>query len=260
MNLAGASSFGTENASTLSYQLNMPLPVTRSYDTNLPATFASSKAYGDYKIRDSVWSCKPDLTKQSLGVFDNAWTNFYNSIPANHNIYVTIWHEPDNNVRAGKISLPLWQKAWMHWLSHFINYQMKTPKPNIKSYICLTNGAWRWSPQTNPDDYCLSGGFDVFGLDVYQDNTKDWLSAQALFNTPFEYAASKYGVKLGVPEFGAVADTRRSGWISDTFNWWSDWSSLEFVNYWTDPSSFDLRNDPTSLATLRSNILRKQVQ
>lgn len=77
-------------------EINNGLAVRRSFNSGgIPSSFMNSAA-GEDVARGvaSIWSCKPSLQDVASGGLDNAWTNFFNSIPAGHRAWLCMWHEP----------------------------------------------------------------------------------------------------------------------------------------------------------------------
>jgi hypothetical protein len=240
--LLSASSFGNQNNASLSAELNLPLPLSRVYDLAIPAR---PPANSPGRL---VLSCKPDLKSQLAGTLDDAWATLYALLPVG--TVVTIWHEPDSLIRAGSLNYDMWAKAFDHWVHHAAAFN------NVTTMLCLTNGPWRWASEDDTR-YLTPHPATLFGLDVYQDTPKQWLTPAALCDAPFEWALTHGFSELAVPEFGAVADARRGPWITDMVSYLDGWDSVEFANYWMDKGSkFDVRGDTVSRAALRGAVLR----
>jgi hypothetical protein len=202
-----------------------------------------------------VLSAKPDLAQQAAGQLDRVWERFYDSLT--RPVVLTIWHEPDSKVRAKQLTLPAWSAAFQHWVSHAHAYREAHGTP-LTTMLNLTNGPWRWAPE-DPSRYLVGARPDLFGLDCYQDVPSDWLVPEEMVDAPFEWALTHGFRQLGVPEFGAISDPRRSQWVADMVEWLDHWDSVRFASYWTDRGSkFDARTDPATIRVLKSAILRRQ--
>lgn len=242
--LLSASSYAQQSGQQLAAQLGFPLPLSRVYAAAVP----SSTPLGT--TGRLVLSAKPNLADQATGKLDAAWEKLYTQLPTGS--VVTIWHEPDSKMRSSQITYAAWRAAFDHWVGHANKHT------NIVTMLNLTNGPWRWAPE-DPSRYLTPNLPRVFGLDVYQDRPAQWLTPEALCGPEFEWALSSGFKWLAIPEFGAVADPRRAAWIKDMAAWLDRWDTAAFANYWTDSGSpFDVRGDASSLAALRSEILRHQ--
>lgn len=242
--LLSASSYAQQNGQQLAAQLGFPLPLSRVYAAAVP----SSTPLGT--TGRLVLSAKPNLADQAAGKLDAAWAKLYKTLPAD--AVVTIWHEPDSKIRSSQITYAAWHAAFNHWVGH------AHANGFYGTMLNLTNGPWRWAPE-DPSRYLTPNLPHVFGLDVYQDRPAQWLTPEALCGTAFEWALSSGFKALAIPEFGAVPDPRRAAWIGQIAAWLDRWDSAVFANAWIDSGSpFDVRGDASSLAALRSEILRHQ--
>lgn len=182
-----------------------PFTVRRSYDTNLPATFAASVAGIDVGKRASVWSCKPDLAALAAGTLDNAIRAFVQSIPDTHVAWLTVWHEPDGKIRKGQITLA----AYLPAFRRFCQVVKSVGKPHVYTTQILE----AWSGQTPKagstyaDLWPGDGYVDTFGVDGYS-NTG---SGAGLWGPAVNFARSK-GIPWGIAEVGC-ATTPDTAWM-----------------------------------------------
>jgi hypothetical protein len=182
-----------------------PFTVRRSYDTNLPATFAASVAGIDVGVRASVWSCKPDLTQLASGALDSAITAFVASIPDTHVVWLTVWHEPDGKIRKGQFTLADYLPAFARFC--------QVVKSVGKSHVYTTQILEAWSGQhpaagtTYSDLWPGDGLVDCYGVDGYS-NTG---TGAALWGPAVTFAQSK-GIPWGIAEVGC-ATTMDTSWM-----------------------------------------------
>lgn len=249
----GASSAATQTTAQLSAELALPISISRVYMTGVPAALPAGLAPAPGVV---VVSGKPDLAQQASGSLDAAWEHFYDFLT--RPVVVTIWHEPDSKIRGGTFTYAAWQAAFSHWVSHAHSYRAAHGAP-ITTMLNLTNGPWRWAPE-DASRYVTPGQTDLFAVDAYQDVASDWLTPEGLLGPVLEWALQKGYRRLGVPEFGAIADSRRAQWVTDMAAWLDSWDTVEWANYWTDAGSqFDVRTDPAAKSALRKAILRRQL-
>jgi hypothetical protein len=182
-----------------------PFTVRRSYDTNLPATFASSVAGIDVGARASVWSCKPDLAQLASGALDSAIRAFVASIPDTHVAWLTVWHEPDGKIRKGQFTLSDYLPAF----ARFCSVVKSVGKPHV--YTTQILEAWSGqSPAAGTrfsDLWPGDGLVDCFAVDGYS-NTG---TGAALWGPALTFATGK-GVPWAIAELGC-AGTMDTSWM-----------------------------------------------
>lgn len=252
----GASSFASQTTMDLAAELGVPIPVTRAYLTTPPRTMPQGMSpYGPLVI-----SCKPDLRQQAAGQLGAVWERFYDllaPLARTRQVVLTIWHEPDNKIRAGQLDFDHWSAAFRQWVSHADAWRA-SHGPVFSTMLNLTNGPWRWAKE-DASRYLVAQP-DLFGLDCYQDVPTAWWTPEQMVGPPFEWALTHGFRQLGVPEFGAVPDSRRARWIADMTSWLDGWDTVRFANYWTDRGSrFDVRTSADDTTALRMAILRHQL-
>lgn len=251
----GASSFGSQSTADLAAELGVPIPVSRVYLTTPPRSLPQ----GASPHGPLVLSLRPDLRQQAAGQLDRVWERFYDllvPLAKTRSVVLTIWHEPDSKIRAKEVDFASWSAAFKHWVAHADQYRSTRPEA-FSTMLNLTNGPWRWAKE-DAGRYLVAQP-DLFGVDCYQDVLSDWLAPEDMLEPVFEWALTHGFRRLGVPEFGAVADPRRPQWVRDLAEWLDDWDSMEFANYWTDKGSkFDARADAGTREALRRAILRRQ--
>lgn len=186
-----------------------PFTVRRSYDTNLPATFAGSVAGMDVGMRASVWSCKPDLAQLASGALDTAIKAFVASIPDTHVAWLTCWHEPDGKIRKGQFTLAQYVPAFTHWCQVVKAAAVTYSKPHV--YTTQIHEAWSGQHPAAGTTYGElwpgDGLVDCFAVDGYS-NTG---SGSALWGPAVTFATSK-GVPWGIAEVGC-AGTMDTAWM-----------------------------------------------
>lgn len=155
------------NTGTKPGGVNSGLQCRRSYDTGpTPTSFATSKASGDpSRGCASYWSCGgEDISAVASGTRDAAITAFFNSIPANHTMFITYWHEADN----GKVATSLqatFRQAQAHL--HDLLQASSADTTRVKLAPLLTD--WGFS-HGDPTIYFPSdpSKYDFVGVDTYE--------------------------------------------------------------------------------------------
>jgi hypothetical protein len=199
-----------------------PLAVRRSYDTELPADFNSSAAAWDYGHRTSVYSAHPaDMAGLAAGSMDTAILSFVYSVPLDHTMYITLYHEPDSKIRQGLYTLSDWKAAF----TRFCQVVKSAKRPNVRTYLCLVD--YIFNPQaiatygfTANDMWPVGNVVDVFAPDTYNfwspTNGKPWTEFPVLAAPLLAFAQAK-NVQWAIAEYGCHEDPtqplRRANWL-----------------------------------------------
>lgn len=146
-----------------------PMLIRRSYDSRLPKSFAASAAASDVAAkRTSVWSYKPGLDFATNAAKKSAFSKFLDTIPARHNVYVIVHHEPENDFDT---LAEMQQWGAMQDAADAIVDAKK--RPEIKFGPCLM-GPWTFdvrSPYFRWHDRwadLMDWDFDFVGIDAYR--------------------------------------------------------------------------------------------
>lgn len=154
--------------------VNTGLGFRRSYNTGgWPVSFAASAAGSDAaRGVASYWSCYPSLPAVVNGSLDATITAFFNSIPAGHTMFITVWHEPDVNGKFTSGEYADFRTAQAHMWDLL---QASSADTNLVKFGPLltqsgyrNNGAVNWFPANGKYDFC--------GGDCYEFRRPDPLS------------------------------------------------------------------------------------
>jgi hypothetical protein len=174
-----------------------PFTARRSYDRELPQSWAESVAGIDVGKRVSVWSCKPDLAQLSGKKLDNRLREFVQSVPDSHAAFLTCWHEPDGKIRKGQFTLAEYLPAFRR----FCEVVKSVGKPWV--YTMQIVEAWsgqRPKKGTRYKDLWPGADYvDLYAVDGYS-NTG---SGRDLWGPAVEFASSK-DIPWGIAELGCV--------------------------------------------------------
>jgi hypothetical protein len=161
------------------------LNARRSYDEALPVSYAKSKASIDPGLQvASCWSAKPDMSQVASGSFDKAINTFLDSIPTGQRVWITFWHEPENDIGAG-MSLADWNNGIIR-MAQLIE---ATGRPDLHSAVCMMG--WTWNPVNpdNPDNYRPAcEAVDLLAVDVYGETYYGPPDGGSQVQRPFEWA------------------------------------------------------------------------
>lgn len=191
-----------------------PMVIRRSYDTDIPATWAASQGSYDTGQRASVWSCHPDMTAWLSGSLDAAWTAFVNSIPDDgYPKFIIGWHEPDVKERDGLYTASQWRTA----MAHMSGLIRAADKPNVYVAGCITKDLWTdlgAAHGQEPDDFWIEDCFDVYSIDGYDTAAGSmWAAAMPWFREhDIPWAVSETGYLDTDPAAKAL-------WLAETAAW-----------------------------------------
>lgn len=208
------------------------IQVRRSYETNVPTSFAASKIAADIsRNRVSVWSFKPSMTAWNNGSLDAAFNNFINGVPAGHDTTFLAWHEPEDQIAAGSFTLAQWKNC-QNRLGQLVH---ATGRSELKTAICLRGPA----TFTTPSPYGVEGttfwdpGFtaniDVIGFDPYMNVDNTGSSAYRQMSQKIGQAqsmawAAEHGKPVAWTEYGCFdpdgpPSTRKAAWLDNAWEY-----------------------------------------
>lgn len=178
-----------------------PFTVRRSYDTGIPVSWAASAAGVDVGRRASVWSVHPDIGAFLGGGMDAALKALVRSIPDEHLVFITGWHEADAKVRRGEYTAAQYRQAFARLAG--IVHGVGKPRVYVTS-ILTTYTFNHLTPGCTPDDMWPGDGVvDVLAVDGYGQSQR--YDPVTIFETARQFAKSK-GVAWGIAETGAQED------------------------------------------------------
>ena len=217
--------------------------IRRTYDTTLPASFATSLArYDVANGQVSIWSWKPAvITFPTDTAAKNAFSAFVDTIPAGHETIITAYHEPEQEIAGGDWSIAQWG-AMINTMATIIKSKNR---PELKTAICLMGpwtfntaseySTWDWD---NAVDWDL---VDIVGIDPYRTTSGSTLSLERLL-TWGNSGSSQSTVSMmdkieqwekpcSLMEWGAYNSTESSvaTFITDAYAWMLEWNEAHPV-------------------------------
>lgn len=223
-----------------------PMLVRRSYNGALPSSFAKSAAGSDVAgKRTSYWSFKPNAkTFATDAKAQAAFAAFLDTIPKGHKTVITLWHEPEDNIRAGQFTLAQWG-AMTTRAGQIIDAKSR---PELRLAVCFM-GPWTFDSRSPYYAYDWRSVLDlkvvdVVGIDPYKLRTKvsslqqiltvsNYGSGGKVASTMQRLAEWKKPVAImewGVPKKdvdsgAAMTDATRGKWIADGYHWMKAWNA-----------------------------------
>lgn len=210
----------------------------RSYDTGIPASFAASAMAGDVgNCPVSIGSFKPAWIETVNGSNNDAIKKFIQSIPDDRIVYLTFYHEPEDNLTSQNTSDVL-QQAF----AKFANIVLTSGKPNVHPCFVLMTWTFKTQSGRNPDDFNMGKYLKpeqlkavVAGLDGYADDPS--VSAQQVFESGFVKMKTWGFTRFGIFETGAHSSSvtiARSTWITGLGQWVNSRNDIELVSWFNN--------------------------
>jgi hypothetical protein len=217
-----------------------PLQVRRTFDGSLPSSFSASKAGPDINTgRLSMWSWKPNMTTFATDTAaQNAFKTFLGTVPANHDLIVAAYHEPEDNIAAGSFTLAQF-KAVTNKVGQLIkdvgNPRIKFAFIIMGAYTFDSGGpyaAWDWDSGWNWNV------IDYVGVDPYRFKPTEPSMKQMLTVANFGRGGAglscmqrlqAWGKPIIIPEWACtetnVTLANKAQWIRDAWAWMKEWNT-----------------------------------
>jgi hypothetical protein len=138
------------------------------------------------------------MDQVASGALDTQILTFLRSIPQDHLAWVTIWHEPDAKIKAGKFSLGTYLAGFKRWCGLVQQVKGEGWSRLHTIQIVTTWSGTNPTPGTTYQEMWPGDGLvDCYGLDGYSHVG----SGASLWGPGVEFAIGK-GIPWAVPELG----------------------------------------------------------
>ena len=211
----------------------------RTYDKGIPASWSASAMASDEGLCNvSFGSFKPNWSETVNGTNNEAIKKFIQSIPNDRIVYLTFFHEPEND------ETPINTKDMLlRAFAKFVDIVLTSGKPNVHPCFVLMTWTFKAESKRNSDDYNLAKYLKpgqakevIAGLDGYAGDPA--VSAKDLFEPGFTKIATWGFTKFGIFETGdhvsPTSPTLRSSWIKDFGKWVIDRRNIELVSWFNN--------------------------
>lgn len=234
-----------------------PMLARRSYDGNLPSTFASCAAASDVAAgRHSYWSWKPSVTGfPGSSSQKAALASFLATIPQGHKVTIFAHHEPENDMPQDFTI-----EQWGALQDSVATIVRAAGNPNIRFGPCFM-GPWTWDSRSpyyawidqwaTVMDWSL---FDVVGIDPYASIHPGGFSLESMLTVRNSGSGSgssnvlsvmahlsQFDVPIGIVEWGyyrkqpaghgpldppvdPIPPEVVASWITDAYDWFLRWN------------------------------------
>ncbi|MCZ7426699.1 hypothetical protein O7607_13225 [Micromonospora sp. WMMA1949] len=224
------------------------LRMARIFFPGLPPAWSGSRA--DVVDRTVVVSFKASPQEVNTGKFDSRLTSWFSSIPREHNVYWSYFHEPEDDVERGAFSTAAYRTAW----KRIAGLADRTGNPKLINTLILM--CWTLDPKSGRSFDAFYPGGDVIealGWDCYNwgKKWKRYASPQEIYG-PMISKSKALGKPWGVAETGSDlvpgdAGTGRAAWIRSMTGFLNG-QRPEFVAYYNqtvDQGDFRLLDQPS---------------
>jgi hypothetical protein len=212
--------------------------VRRTYDDSMPSSWSKTPAAADAGKRISAYSFKTSWTGMAGGSYDSAVTNLVNGIPSGHTVYLTWYHEPENDASPtyggkGSGNPADWRAGWVR----FAQLVWAVGKPNVHACFNLMAFTWR-SNNRDPSDWNVAPQLNsteknatVATLDGYGAGAN--ATPQSVFGPALTTLDGWGFSRFGIQETGWAIDDQTQ-WANQMGQWIKNGNGadLEFACWW----------------------------
>jgi hypothetical protein len=224
------------------------LKMARVFFPGLPPAWDNSRA--DVADRTVVVSFKASPQEVNAGKYDSRLAAWFRSIPRDHNVYWSYFHEPEDDVERGAFTAAAYRSAWRR-IAGLAN---KADNPKLINTVILM--CWTLDPKSKRDfDAFYPGGdlVETLGWDCYNWGAKwkRYAPPQEIYGQMVSKSRA-LGKPFGVAETGSDlvpgdSGTGRAAWIRDMASYLNG-QRPEFVSYYNQVVSqgdFRLQDTPS---------------
>ncbi|MEH1016819.1 hypothetical protein V6U90_27430 [Micromonospora sp. CPCC 206060] len=193
-----------------------PLRMVRVFYPGLPPSWSGSRA--DVVNRTVVVSFKAPPGEVLAGRHDSRLASWFASVPRDHDVYWSYFHEPENDVESGSYTTSQFRSAWRR----VAGLADRAGNSRLKATLILM--CWTLNPQSNRrfEDYYPGGDVvDVLGWDCYNSGGKygRYTAPDKVFG-PMISKSRALGKPWGLAETGSVripgdSGAGRAAWIRE---------------------------------------------
>ncbi|WP_319459174.1 hypothetical protein [Micromonospora sp. RTP1Z1] len=224
------------------------LRMARVFYPGLPPAWNGSRA--DVVDRTVVVSFKASPQEVNSGKYDSRLASWFASIPREHNVYWSYFHEPEDDVEGGAFTAAAYKSAWRR----IAGLADRADNPKLINTIILM--CWTLDPKSGRNfDAFYPGGdlVETLGWDCYNWGAKwkRYASPQEIYGRMIS-KSRELGKPWGVAETGSDlvpgdSGTDRATWIRSMAGYLND-QRPEFVAYYNQVVSqgdFRLQDSPS---------------
>ncbi|PWU57622.1 hypothetical protein DLE60_24205, partial [Micromonospora globispora] len=212
--------------------------MARIFYPGLPPAWDGSRS--DLVDRTVVVSFKASPQEINTGKYDSRLASWFASIPREHNVYWSYFHEPEDDVQRGSYTAAAYRTAWRR----IAGLADRADNPRLINTLILM--CWTVDPKSgrNFNDFYPGGDVvEALGWDCYNwaVKWKRYASPQEVFGRMIS-KSRELGKPWGLAETGSdllPGDTGmgRAGWLR-SMTTYVNGQRPEFVAYWNNAVSY----------------------
>lgn len=225
-----------------------PLRMVRVFYPGLPPAWSGSRA--DVANRTVVVSFKAPPADVVAGKYDARLANWFASIPRDHDVYWSYFHEPENDVEAGNYTAAQFRAAWRR----VAGLADRARNPQLRATLILM--CWTLNPNSRRSfaDYYPGGDVvDVLGWDCYNSGGRyNRYTDPAKVFGPMITKSKALGKPWGLAETGSVridgdSGTGRAAWLRSVSSYLNSQRPLwvAYYDYQVSGGDFRLTDTPS---------------
>jgi hypothetical protein len=230
------------------------MDVVRVYYTGMPDQWPGRAGSVGGPISVSF---KDSPARVLSGQDDAFFKNWFASAPRDRQIWWTYWHEPEDDIEAGRFTAADYRAAWAH-LADLAN---QAGNPNLHATLILM--CWTLNPASHrnfADYFPGTGTIDVLGWDCYNRSAdKGVYTDPGTVFGPLVAKSNEVGLPFAIGEFGSVLapgdnGSGRAQWLSDCASYLSRQNAV-FVTYFDSVIGADYRLLDTPSRTMWRSVV-----
>ncbi|WP_262285120.1 hypothetical protein [Micromonospora sp. MA102] len=225
-----------------------PLRMVRVFYPGLPPAWSGSRA--DVVNRTVVVSFKAPPGEVTAGKHDARLAKWFASIPRDHDVYWSYFHEPENDVEDGNYTTAQFRAAWRR----VAGLADRAQNPRLRATLVLM--CWTLNPNSGRsfNDYYPGGDVvDVLGWDCYNSGGKyNRYTEPAKVFGPMISKSKALGKPWGLAETGSVriagdSGAGRAAWIRSMSSYLNGQRPLwvAYYDYQVSGGDFRLTDAPS---------------
>jgi hypothetical protein len=220
------------------------LGLVRVYYKRMPKPWPG-KAAG----RDVIVSFRLDPPRVLAGEYDDYMRKWFATVPIGVNVYWTNYHEPEDEIEAGKFTAADYRRAFVH----LDGLAKEAQNPRLKSAVILMSWSARPASGRKWRSYVPDpASVDVLAWDVYNRRRDVYPDPAALLEAA-QHDSETIGKPFAIAELASVLargdkGPGRAAWLRDMGDF-VDQHDAEFVLYfnllWDGTTDFRLLDSPS---------------
>lgn len=203
--------------------------------------------------RPVVVSFKDSVKGIAAGTRDDVLRKWFSSAPRDRDIWWSLHHEPEDNIRSGEFTAQQYREAWQRASA----IAREVDNPRLHATLILMNWTLSKGSGRNWRDYYPGEeSIDVIAFDVYNPTSSKTYRDPELMLAGAREVSAETGKPFGIAEFGSLLvpgdrdGRQRAEWLRGVAREALDAGAV-FVTYWDswdESGSYRLTDEPSRQA------------